>query len=874
VNLLGFAKKYLEQGLSVIPLKYKDKAPLIPWKEYQERKPTIEEIEKWFGDNKPKNIGIVCGKVSGNLVVLDFDNKEELSKFIVELPRGVYEKIEKTMRVETGKGYHIYLRLPENMNIRTIPRVKDGVDIKGEGGYVVAPPSIHPSGKTYQLKTPIEIVELTPSDWLKILDILGAKKEVKKQGEENKKVEGLVGSDLRNLNDSDIVKIKELLKDAYREDFRQFIWLFLSGWGAKARVNPISIVKILKMLYDETQDKDQLKMRLSAVVYSYKKAGVWNQEIEEMIKNQFSEWGINRVSGLESLINEDNIKGKSGLQEILEQTIGEEKALETIRQIEEILGVASPFYDSIFEILDYEKQIYAVANLRKKLMVRAQKRPEGIVYKEAIAPVCPTKIVMYQNPLGGITKYEITFEGKERKKLVVGPAIIDDIIARLKIEGGMVKNKRYFDDVLNAIIHGFLKKKRIEIKEEIESPGFYLVDGEIRPVKIDVKETNKQELFEALELLEELSKRFEHAIDRFSTAIKWGLIAPFSYIYKQKHNWIPWLYLFGASGTGKTTIGEIILSIWGLGPDHIKTGASIDTVPRLGHILGQSTFPFLINEPGNALGREDVIEAIKNAIEKPVARGRFIRGSYTEIPSLAPIIMTSNKHLPRDDALRRRLIVLIFTYGEKIDKEKAIEFEKQVKPRLGKLSPLGLWAAKRIIENPKLLENDWRTIGKILLEQAYKEVGKEPPEWITIEYNIEDTLGEDLLESIRTHLVKRINEEYTRFVGKVMINKIEDGTSGQTIEARSEIPFDDRVRTVLENNLLPWAILKGDEVIITSGIMNDISSIIGDIGGIKSLAELLGWEYKAKHSMKIGGKVINRSVIMTSLENFLKFLKI
>jgi len=80
-------------------------------------------------------------------------------------------------------------------------------------------------------------------------------------------------------------------------------------------------------------------------------------------------------------------------------------ALEIIRRVEEILGVSSPYRDSVIEILDYEKQLYAVANLRKLVVVRARRETEGLRYKEKVATGAPTHVEVYVNPLGGVVKY-------------------------------------------------------------------------------------------------------------------------------------------------------------------------------------------------------------------------------------------------------------------------------------------------------------------------------------------------------------------------------------------------------------------------------------------------------------------------------------
>lgn len=138
---LTAAKEYLALGLSVIPLKPRDKKPLIPsWRPYQERHATLEEIEKWFRDGTA-NIGIVTGKISG-LAVVDFDTQDA-----IELAKA--QNFPKGPLVKTGKGFHAYVRYQDG--VRNFQKRDDlpGIDLRGDGGYVVAPPSIHESGRSY-----------------------------------------------------------------------------------------------------------------------------------------------------------------------------------------------------------------------------------------------------------------------------------------------------------------------------------------------------------------------------------------------------------------------------------------------------------------------------------------------------------------------------------------------------------------------------------------------------------------------------------------------------------------------------------------------------------------------------------------------------
>jgi len=81
---LEYALFYVSYDLSVIPLKPGEKVPIVRWEKYQQEAPTIDEIRKWF-EGANNNIAIVCGKVSGNLVVIDFDDTEIYEKFMKEI---------------------------------------------------------------------------------------------------------------------------------------------------------------------------------------------------------------------------------------------------------------------------------------------------------------------------------------------------------------------------------------------------------------------------------------------------------------------------------------------------------------------------------------------------------------------------------------------------------------------------------------------------------------------------------------------------------------------------------------------------------------------------------------------------------------------
>lgn len=141
---LAHAKKYLANGWSVFPIPHGKKEPVIKWGEYRERHATTEEVEAWFSE-KESNVGIVTGKLS-NLTVLDADG----TSGIKELDS---MRLVSTASVLTGGGGKQLFFQHSGETNKWTSKDHEGLDSRGEGGYVVAPPSLHPSGMKYRWAT-------------------------------------------------------------------------------------------------------------------------------------------------------------------------------------------------------------------------------------------------------------------------------------------------------------------------------------------------------------------------------------------------------------------------------------------------------------------------------------------------------------------------------------------------------------------------------------------------------------------------------------------------------------------------------------------------------------------------------------------------
>ena len=110
-------------------------------------------IGEWFGASNKTNIGIAAGKNS-DLLVLDVDGQEGVSS--VKGRAGLV-----TPTAKTGNGYHLFFKYPSDLPPETLEIIRrnkvrflPGLDFRGDGGQVVAPPSRHYSGSYYSWRNP------------------------------------------------------------------------------------------------------------------------------------------------------------------------------------------------------------------------------------------------------------------------------------------------------------------------------------------------------------------------------------------------------------------------------------------------------------------------------------------------------------------------------------------------------------------------------------------------------------------------------------------------------------------------------------------------------------------------------------------------
>lgn len=151
-NCLDAAIKYAtEYKWAVFPVSPQTKKPLTPHG-CKDAKKSVGAIRAWWKRWPNASVGVATGSIS-NLVVIDEDLDEDKGLYgfrEVDQWERTHTKLPETVRAITGRGgAHCYYRYTGD-DIKNRAGILPGVDVRGEGGYVVAPPSVHPNGTEYQ----------------------------------------------------------------------------------------------------------------------------------------------------------------------------------------------------------------------------------------------------------------------------------------------------------------------------------------------------------------------------------------------------------------------------------------------------------------------------------------------------------------------------------------------------------------------------------------------------------------------------------------------------------------------------------------------------------------------------------------------------
>jgi len=170
--LMKAAMDYGRLGWSVVPVEPKGKAPMIRWQVYQHRPPETSEIGDWFTRWPDANLAVVTGVVS-DLIVLDLNPRQGADASRARLEK-MHGPLPETVEALTGGGgRHVYFRHPGGI-LHGRVALAPGIEMHGDGGCVVAPPSRHVCGEDYRWTRSPDVFHLEPLPvWLSSLAVTG-----------------------------------------------------------------------------------------------------------------------------------------------------------------------------------------------------------------------------------------------------------------------------------------------------------------------------------------------------------------------------------------------------------------------------------------------------------------------------------------------------------------------------------------------------------------------------------------------------------------------------------------------------------------------------------------------------------------------------
>jgi len=656
-----YINEYREQGLNLVPLKFRDKVPVVKWDEFQTREITEQEIEKYWNGEEKHNIGIVCGKISRNLVVIDFDTTEAFYRFFGENNNSIYT-------VKTGRGIHVYFRTKKPVKTLRIlnDEGKEEITLKGEGSYVVAPPSLHPSGVQYKILNKVPIPVREEEDFREFFRELAEKKGFKVQGQR------------------EIIEIEQILKGV-NEGHRDNSLLYLVTFMRRAGVEQDRAIELAK----KWNQRNHPPLPTSDI--EYKVRYVYSHE---PYKYRFN------VNPRTVMIT-DELEIKDIADEILHST--------NTKETSKVPEIKTDKREDIIEIPGEDD--YIVLGKDVIQYVHVKEGSDGEVKETAKSVISGFFRINKRYDIDGFTYFDVS---TERRLRVVS---MDSLLRLLKSEGKVLKNRMLTDVV------GIIASNVKEVEQGHSAIGIYEKEGNsklevcLTPIPITDEQQNIQiELKEAIEYnvkREDIEKYISY-MDFFHPyemlpILGLAVMSPFSLIIKSFHIIVPILYLWGKHrNIGKSrTIQVFSEGFYGVS---LASAEKLESDFRFNEIMNSACLSKGFDE-GEKINFDKMV-VIREACENPMisSRGRPDLTQIRYYSRLVPFFTGNDVKAKRPETLKRMFIVHFDEYRteNKEYKEKAEQLEDIV----NSLNPVGFELMKFTCKVIGTKENLYRLIKK------------------------------------------------------------------------------------------------------------------------------------------------------------------
>lgn len=161
-SMVKAARALAEKGMHVFPCLPRDKRPATP---HGLKDATTDpwEIEGWWSQEPNYNVAVVTGRISG-IFTVDIDG-EDAEAEVRKLERE-HDVLPPTVESITARGRHLFFKCPITPIRNSASKIAPAVDVRADGGYVLVPPSIHPTGKRYAWSVDSASTFADAPDWL------------------------------------------------------------------------------------------------------------------------------------------------------------------------------------------------------------------------------------------------------------------------------------------------------------------------------------------------------------------------------------------------------------------------------------------------------------------------------------------------------------------------------------------------------------------------------------------------------------------------------------------------------------------------------------------------------------------------------------
>ena len=533
---------------------------------------------------------------------------------------------------------------------------------------------------------------------------------------------------------------------------------------------------------------------------------------------------------------------------------------------------------------ELDPKTYITINMGTKQVFYCKKsnKKTGDIFTPVIEAV-PKELIVYDSAITDQPRnFKISWASKfsKRQFSVTGESLGANLteIKDYIIEAGYSHNSKYVQNVVACMINTLIEEGFAQIRTDIDNLGVYYNEKneQIIVVKADMSEPSDSEMLDAIDVLEDLTEFFRGDEDILASVFKWSLMSIFSYAMKQVGNWLPYLYLKGSAGSGKTTLGKIALYVYG-NPDAENNmgGSSFNTEFRIGNRISNDCTARLVNEPAAVFKRDAPKELVKVCVESITARK--IHGKV--YPAFSPVIFTANQYLPDDDALIRRMYVMAFTHNQRKSEEEKQAFKNKFHvdtpsmSRLNTLHVFGRFAIRTIVSDPSLLFDDWQKTADFILDEFYTAAMVDKPYWLSL-WSETETLEDydsNQVEEFRSFFI----DEFNHARGRIDIKDEYGNKKGTTLdvdEASEALDFQDVIWTIINERMISWAMPNTARdgtkyVCLTQTLKKALKQAMDYNNDLKSIGELMDWDYK---NVRFGSKT--KWVLKVPFDDFVCFL--